>query len=214
VTTGPIETELKFSARDAEPLHALSRMARLGPAQLGEELSVDEIDRYLDTADLRLAAHRWACRLRERRGRVVISLKGPAEQAAGDHLHLRPEVEGPGGSGVEPEAWPPSPARELLIRLADGASLRERFRLEQRRGERPVSLDGAQIGLLSLDRVRVIHGGAEVGLLLAVELELSPAALAAGLDPGALEAALATVPGLVPDPKTKLEHALALLRES
>ena len=214
MTTGTIETELKFSAADIGPLDALSRAPRLGPAQLGQLLVVDETDRYLDTADLRLAARRWACRLRERQGRVVVSLKGPGEQAAGDYLHLRPEVEGPGGPGMEPAAWPSSPARDMLLRLAEGAALHERFRLEQRRGERAVLLDGTQVGLLSLDRVRVVLGDAEVGRLLAVELEVSPAALAAGLDPAALAAALAATPGLEPDPQTKFEHALALLPES
>ena len=211
MTGRTVESELKFIAADERPLDALAAAADLGPARLGKTTSVYEVDRYLDTTDLRLAAHHWACRLRERGGRIVISLKGPAEQAAGDHLHRRPEVEGPGGEGLEPSAWPPSAARDLLLNLADAAALHERFHLEQRRGERQVTVGGEVVGTLSLDRARVIHQGTEAGRLLVVELEMLPAALEAGLDVEPLATALGAIPGLRPDPSSKLEHALALL---
>jgi len=70
---------------------------------------------------------------------------------------------------------------------------------------------GAPVGLLSLDRSRVLQRATELGLLLVVELEFSNDALAAGLDPRPLAAALGTTPGLVHDPLSKLERALALV---
>ena len=57
------EVELKYAATPAA-LAALARAPRLGPADLGAVLVNDETDRYLDTADRRLAAVAWACRLR------------------------------------------------------------------------------------------------------------------------------------------------------
>ena len=90
-------------------------------------------------------------------------------------------------------------------------ALVERFRLEQERTERAVALDGARVGLLSLDRGMILQRGVEVGRLAVVELELDPAALERGTDPAPLAAALAAVPGLVADPSSKLERALALL---
>ena len=170
-----------------------------------------ELDRYLDTADLRLAAARWACRLRSREGRTIVSLKGPAEHAPGDLLHRRPELEGPADAGLQPERWPPSAARDRLVELTGGGALVERFSLAQERTERAVRVDAGQIGELSLDRVRVVHLQVEVGRMLVVELELDPGALGAGLDPGPLALALGRVAGLVPDPASKLERALALL---
>jgi hypothetical protein len=72
-------------------------------------------------------------------------------------------------------------------------------------------LGRAIVGLLSLDRGRVLHRGVELGLLRVVELELDAAALTAGLDPGPLAAALSDLPGLVPDSLSKLERALEMV---
>ena len=208
---GRIEAELKFWAEDDGPLRGLATAGGLGPAQLSPAQIVDEVDRYLDTADLRLAAVRWACRLRSRGGRTIVSLKGPAQHEPGDPLHRRPEVEGPVGPGLVPERWPPSPARDLLLAMSGGGALVERFRLEQERTERAVALDGTRVGLLSLDYGRVLRRGVELGRLTVVELELDPAALEGGIDHASLAEALAAVPGLVADPSSKLERALALL---
>jgi inorganic triphosphatase YgiF len=211
VTQYPLELELKFKADDERPLDELASSARLGPAQLGPARTVDEIDRYLDTVDLRLAAARWACRLRTRNRYTVVSLKGPAEHAASELLHRRPELEGPATDDPEPSHWLPSPARDLLRSMSGDRPLVERFTLHQRRTERPVLMGGRRWGLLSLDRSVVEHGGRQVGLLRIVELELDPRALANGLDPEPLSQALTLVANLRPDPLTKLEHALRLL---
>jgi inorganic triphosphatase YgiF len=211
MTAARIEAELKYIATDDEPLDALADAAALGPAALGPPRGVDEVDHYLDTADLRLAAVRWACRLREREGRTILSMKGPGEHGATDAIHRRREVEGIAGPGLIPSGWPPSTARDLLVDLSGGAPLFERLTLAQHRTERSVTVAGAPIGLLSLDRSRVLHRATELGLLRVVELEFSSEALAAGLDPDPLAAALDAVQGLMQDPHTKLERALAMV---
>jgi inorganic triphosphatase YgiF len=211
MTAARIEAELKYIATDDEPLDALADAAALGPAALGPPRGVDEVDHYLDTADLRLAAVRWACRLREREGRTILSMKGPGEHGATDAIHRRREVEGIAGPGLTPSGWPPSTARDLLVDLSGGAPLFERLTLAQHRTERSVTVAGAPIGLLSLDRSRVLDRATELGLLRVVELEFSSEALAAGLDPDPLAAALDAVQGLMQDPHTKLERALAMV---
>jgi inorganic triphosphatase YgiF len=208
-----LESELKYRAETDATLHALASPPNLGPATLGPSHTVEETDRYLDTEGRHLARARWACRLRTREGRSFVSLKGPSQHAAGAALHLRPELEGPADGSLDPATWPPSPARDLLLGLTGGAPLSERLRLAQRRTEREVLLAGRRVGLLSLDRARVLHAGREVGVLRVVELELAPEALVGGLDPVPLERALAAIPGLTPDPASKLERALALLGE-
>ena len=207
----PLEVELKFEADDEGPLDALAIADRLGPAWLGPASTVDETDRYLDTADLRLSALRWACRLRTRHGRTVVSLKGPGEHAAGDLFHRRPELEGPATDSLDPSLWPRSAAHELLDTMRGGLALEERFMLTQRRTERPVQLARRHCGLLSLDRTQVWRGPSQLGGLLTVELEVDPTALQRGIDPAPLARALSGLPGLRPDPATKLEHALRLL---
>lgn len=214
MTGSAIESELKLRADGDAPLAALATLATLGPARLGPPRTVDELDRYLDTEDLRLASQGWACRLRTREGASTVSLKGPAEHLAGAALHVRPEVNGPADPGTDPARWPPSQARAQLLAMAAGGRLLERFTLAQERTEREVRWDGNRAGTLSLDRVRVLRRGRELGQLRLVELELEPAAEAAGLDPGPLALALEAIAGLRLDPITKLEHALEMISQA
>jgi inorganic triphosphatase YgiF len=207
----PIEVELKYRAEDATVLDRLATLAQLGPATLGPPRSARETDRYLDTADGRLASARWACRLRSRDGATRLSLKGPPEAGTGGGLHRRSELEGPANEHPHPTEWPPSEARTLLDRLRSGRPLREHVRLVQRRTEREVVVGGDVRGTLSLDAVRVESGGQPYGELHAVEVELA----VDGEDDGRLitelQAALTRVAGLEPDTRTKLEHALRLI---
>ncbi len=205
----PTEIEAKFRAESAEPLVALATRPSLGRALLGTARTVDELDRYLDTDDGHLAAARWACRLRTREGGTRISLKGPRVGLAEPWYHRRPEVEGPATDVIEPEAWPGSPALDLLEKLRAGHPLGERLRLDQARTERAVRhADGSSIGTLTLDRVRMSHAGADLGQLFMVELELDASSGSAEHELAELATDLAATDGLVPEPRSKLEHAL------
>ncbi len=196
------------------PLDELTIREHLGSAVLGPARTVDETDRYLDTVDQRLAAARWACRLREREGRVRVSMKGPAEAQAEGWHHRRPELEGPASHRIEPEAWPESPALDLLNQLRAESPLHERLRFEQRRTERAVHLDGVSIATLSLDRVRMFGAGTDLGELLIVELELAGDSTAGLRELDHLASILSAVAGLVEEPRSKLEHALDRLAAS
>lgn len=206
-----LEVELKLRAETDAPLLALAAADRLGPLELGAPSEVAEVDRYLDTADGRLARAGWACRLRSRQGSTRISLKGPPEVGTAGALHRRPEVEGPASDEVDPARWPPSAALERLMALSGGAPLVEWLVLEQLRTERAATLADVPAGTLSLDRVRVLRDGVERGQFLVVELEMDGRALGEGLDPEALLSALQATSGLQVEPATKLERALGLL---
>lgn len=205
------EVEAKFRADGPDPLLALAAESRLGDATLGPPRTVEEVDRYLDTDDGRLSAALWACRLREREGRIRVSLKGPAEMAGVGWLHRRPEVEGPATASVDPADWPPSEATELLATLRGDGALHERFHLRQRRTERAVRVGDDPLGTLSLDRVTVADGRRDHGELFVVELELADDSPLATSLLAALAERLAGRQGLEPDPRSKLEHALELL---
>ncbi len=204
----PIEVEARFRADDSAALDELAERKLLGSAVLGLARTVDEIDRYLDTGDLRLAVALWACRLREREQQVRLSLKGPAEPQAEGWHHRRPEVEGPASHRIEPEAWPASAALDLLNELRAGQPLHERLRFRQRRTERSVELDGVPVATLSLDRVRMSGAGTDLGELLVVELELGAESAVEASQLELLASTLAGVAGLAEEPRSKLEHAL------
>lgn len=207
----PAEVEARFAAASDHPLADLAAAPSLDGAPLGPARTVDEVDRYLDTIDGRLAAARWACRLRLREGTTRLSLKGPAEPTEGAWHHRRPEVEGPATDVVEPDRWPPSEALDLLLGLTGGTPLVERFTLAQRRTERAVLVDGRNVGTLSLDRVDVRRDGRGGGSMRVVELELAHEDALDHDRFARLAAALGAYPGLEADPHTKLEHALELL---
>lgn len=203
------EVEVKFLADGPEPLASLAGDSHLADARLAAPATVTEVDAYLDTADHRLRRAGWAARHRDRGLGPIISLKGPATGERGP-IHRRPELEGPATGSLDPEDWQPSDARDRLVELAGGADLVERLRLVQRRTERGVEVDGRRIGTLSLDAVRIVDaGGTERGRIQTVELEINSDEAEAILAP--LTAALAARPGLVPDPRSKLDHALAAL---
>lgn len=208
----PAEVEAKLRAKSIDVLGALAEAPTLGEADLGPAQTFDEVDIYLDTADGRLAAARWACRLRDRGDGPYVSLKGPAAAVSAGGVHRRPEHEGPATASFDPSTWPPSEARDLLVGLTDGAELVERVRLLQRRTERSVMVGDRHLGTLTLDEVRVGRGTEVLdGTLHVVELELAADddGSVAALD--RLAADLAAWPGLEPDPTTKLAHALAAL---
>lgn len=211
-----MEIELKYRARDDAVLARLAAAPTLGPATLDPPRTFDELDRYLDTADGRLAAALWACRLRTRDGRTVISLKGPADAERADDpraLHRRPEIEGPARPTIDPAAWPPSEARDRLLELAGGEALGEQLVLKQQRTERAVQLRGTRVGTLSLDRANVLRAGELRGRLLVVELELTTNLALATASLDALADALEAIDGLQPDRPTKLELALELVAD-
>jgi inorganic triphosphatase YgiF len=202
-----LEVELKLRAEDDVPLRHLAEVDSLAGWRLGPAREVDETDRYLDTADRRLSSRAWACRLRTREGVTLLSLKGPPEHASGEAVHRRAELEGPADAVLDPVLWAPSAARSRLLELSAGEALHEWIVLSQRRVERVVEPDH-RVGVLSLDRVRVLRDGTQRGEFAVVELEL-----AAGADERELALmadALRATPGLQPEPRTKLERALEL----
>ena len=205
------EVEARFRVVDPEALERLAAMSQLGPAELGPPSVIDETDEYLDTADGALAAARWACRLRRRGDRVIVSLKGPPDAGTGGWLHRRPELEGRATAEPIPERWPPSEARDLLDRLRGDRPLGVRLTLRQRRAERAVSIDSVPLGVLSVDDVTVVTDDGPIGGFGIVELELAADRRESGEALGELAGALSAVDGLVAEPRSKLEHALEMV---
>jgi inorganic triphosphatase YgiF len=171
----------------------------------------------MDTADRRLAAGGWACRLRSRGEVRIISLKGPPigdpEQAGGQRLGIqrRRELEGPALPDPDPGTWPRSDAADLLVRLTAGSVLIERFTLRQVRTQRSVTIGDRMAGTLSLDRVSVVRGRTVIGRFREVELELVPDEPIGSAEIAALFDGLAAITGLHADGRSKLQWAEAML---
>jgi inorganic triphosphatase YgiF len=199
-----VETEAKFLVRDHVGFQDLKRLSTLGVFILRDD-GVDRVrDLYMDTADRKLIAMGYACRLRERDCEYFITVKSLASGEG--ELQTRTEHEeriSDPAHATRPELWPDGPARELATRIGRGVVLGTLCELRQDRWRRAVIRRGVQRPLfeMSLDEVKLPD------LLYCLEIELLPEG---SLEELAELAALLrkTVP-LQADRKSKLEHALA-----
>lgn len=153
-----MEIEAKFAVPDEATLQRLGSVPRIGPYTLGPAEQESVRDRYLDTQDRALLHGGYFCRLRSKRGRIVVTVKGAGQVQ--DGLHERPEYEVTLEREAPPQTWPPSAVRDLVLRLSQGKPLEQLFALDQVRNFRDVLKAGQKIAEMSLDRVQVeLPGG-------------------------------------------------------
>lgn len=203
-----MEIEAKFRVAPGDLL-TIGGLRRLGaytliPAPAPEQ----QLNTYYDTADGRLAAARHGLRVRRIGARALTTLKGPAEVGP-DAVHRRAEYEFP-GDDPQPLTWPPGVARELALALTGGASLHPTVAVATERRILYARRDGATVAELCLDR-GVLRAGGRERPFAELELELLPGG--ARPDLAALAEALAAHVTLRPEPRSKLQRALELLRE-
>lgn len=207
-----MEIEAKFAIPDRQVYRDFLRLRQLAGFTLTPAAAVNVTDQYVDTADARMLSAGYACRLRTAGTDVLVSLKGLGGAEGAIHHRDEQEVRLPGPI-LDIEAWPPSPARDLALRLAGDAALQPLFDLEQHRVRADVveSLpDGARhVAELSLDAVRAAVGR-RPALYYELEVELTGDGTEADL--ARIAAELAETYHLTPEPRSKFERGLAVLR--
>jgi CHAD domain-containing protein len=179
----PREIELKYSVRDEAVFRAWldSGWERdLGDVTVSPAITAEVEDVYFDTPHRALERHGFGARLRRRGRTVTLTVKSggrtsvsvPGGRVPSRALRRRIELEAPASVRLDPDAWPPSPARELVDELRGAARLRALFTIHQRRHERRVSApDGT--ALFTFDEVEVHAGRTVVGTFHALEVESS-----------------------------------------
>ena len=212
----PREIELKYLVRDLEALR--SWLARdwggaLDGVAVSQERNVEVEDRYVDTAYGALEAAGFGARLRrEDGGPTTINVKSASHErpSAGTReidgpmaLSQRVEVEGPTDASLDPDAWPPSAARELVNEVRRGARLRTLFTIDQRREQEVLALEDGPVQV-TLDWVAIFRGARPVTSFSVLEIE-SKSGRRVNL---ARLAALIEATGFVtPEPRSKEEIA-------
>jgi CHAD domain-containing protein len=152
-----MEVEAKFAVPDRKTFLRLAAQRSLAGYTLAHTRSVEVHDQYLDTADGRLYAAGYSCRLRREPDKVIATLKGLGDAAGAVHQRDEQEVQLPEWV-PDPAAWPAGPARELALRLTGGTPLQPLFELSQLRARSDV-LDGERhVAEWSLDAVTVPVG--------------------------------------------------------
>lgn len=144
------ETEVKFIIPDKDTFTALKNVIAFDDFQLRPIGSKSNIDRYLDTADKRLFQAGYACRIRQKNHKQILTLKSltPPE---GD-IHRRQEIEMVVDS-ERPEAWTQGEAKDLLLGIIGEQQLQSLFTIYQTRHKYHVLLENQPIIELSLDEV-------------------------------------------------------------
>ncbi len=203
-----MEIEAKFVVPNRQTYRSLLRLRDLAGYTLIPTAAVNMVDRYFDTADGRLLAAGYACRLRTEGASVLATLKGLGGALGAIHHRDEQEIQLPKWT-PDAVAWPGSPARDLALKLSGGAALQPLFDLEQHR-TRSDLMDGARrVAELSLDAVRVVVGRRPA---LYYELEVELKAEGTEADLARIAQALSDVQGLAAEPRSKSERALETLR--
>ena len=203
-----MEIEAKFRVPNREVHRELLRMQSIAGYTIVRLKRVEVVDRYYDTADGRLLAADYSCRLRTQDGQVIATLKGLGTSPDGLHRRDEREVLLP-SLLLDPADWPVSPARELALDLTKGASLQPLFDLHQSRVKANL-MDGARrIGEWSLDEVRAVVGR-RPAFYYELEIELGPDGKESDLE--RVAEALKSGPGLTPEPCSKFVRGLDMLR--
>ncbi len=203
-----MEIEAKFRVSNRAAHRELLRLRSIAGYTLVRVGRVEVVDRYFDTADGRLLAADYACRLRTQDGQVIATLKGLG--SAEDGLHRRDEREVVLPSLLlEPAAWPPSDARALALELTAGAPLQPLFDLNQSRVKANVMDGTRRVGEWSLDEVRAVVGK-RPAFYYELEIELGPEGLESDLE--RLAQALRDEQKLAPEPSSKFARGLEMLR--
>jgi CHAD domain-containing protein len=145
-----IETEAKFVISKAATFIALQQITQMGDFEFRPIGTQMVADCYLDTADKHVYRAGYACRTRELDQRQIFTLKSltPAE----GNVHRRQEYELEIESN-EPETWPDSSLKNLLLQIIGHNSLEPLFKIHQIRHRYQTLLHNHPVIEFSLDEV-------------------------------------------------------------
>jgi inorganic triphosphatase YgiF len=199
-----IEAKLAIADRAAfERVRALREVAGYEIAE-GEEVQVH--DRYWDTPERALMHAGWALRYRESGVRVILTLK--SLKASPGPVHEREEREAELKRLSQPQEWPESELKRIVMSAIGDAELVSLFVVDQRRFIRSMTRGERIAAHMSLDRITVLAGGRKREYR-ELEIELQPCGTREDLS--LVLAALQKEVALVPSPRSKFEEGLLLL---
>ena len=205
-----MEVEAKFAitaALEPEQISALT----LSPYTLRPAGVEQHTDVLLDTASGALTGALRALRIRSIGQQRILTLKGP-NQGGTEGVHEREEVEAPltGPVSYEPKDWPQAIGAQVEA-LTEGEPLRPLLRVRVERRLWVARRSGRVVGELALDTGEIIAAGRREPIH-ELELELKGSGGRADLD--ALSQGLRAALPLAPEPRSKLERGLSLLRHA
>lgn len=198
-----MEIEAKFLADDGT-IVVLRTLANIGPFQLRHDGIEQQHNIYYDTADGRMRAARYGLRVRHIGTRQIATLKG--EATVTDGLYTRGEWEADVPND-DPHTWPTGELRDRVLALLGDAPLAPTVEIRTSREHIYAERDRATFAEISLDS-GTMHAGGRAEPFRELEIELVRGGNRGDFDQ--LLALLRTRFVLTPEPRSKLERALAL----
>jgi CHAD domain-containing protein len=204
-----MEIEAKLAIPNRRTYRAMLHLRSLAGYGLVPAGGARVHDQYFDTAGGRLLAGGYACRLRSGADVLLLTLKGLGGAEGAIHRRAEHEARLPAWD-PDPAAWPDGDAREAALQLAAGETLEPLVDMVQRRVYADVMDGDRRVGQLSLDAVRNEAGGRPASYH---ELELELAEAGTEADLARIVEELIQVWDLAPEPRSKFERALGMLRQ-
>lgn len=146
-----MEIEAKYTTPDPAQFAKLLKADALGNYSLKPIEEQHLTDHYLDTPNRDIWQGGYACRMREKSGEWLLTVKGRGD--AEGAIHQREEYEMKVQPDMIPQQWPDDPARELMLSLTRSQPLVELCVIRQHRTLRMVCQGQRHVGELSLDIV-------------------------------------------------------------
>jgi CHAD domain-containing protein len=201
-----MEIEAKFSLPNADTFRRLQGAHQLAGFVLSADQTQYVRDTYFDTDERLIMAAGYACRRREQRTGVLVTLKGL--RGAEGAIHRREELEVLMPTYRPPAEWPASRVRDQVLELIGNTPLIPLFELRQSRFVRQLSQGRRVVAELSLDSVHLITGDTESSYS---EVEVELASEGTETDLVTVVACLQDEWHLEPETQSKFERALAFL---
>lgn len=202
-----LEIESKYAASE-DQIKGLLEVNALGEYSLKDAGEHHLTDHYMDTADGDILKGGYACRVRKKGEKWVVTLKGLG--GADGAIHRREEYEMAVQPGTTPSQWPDDPARGLIKSLSRSKLLVELFVIRQHRTLREVYQSGRFVGVMSLDKVDMMITPGDTSRSYEVEIELDENGTLDDLR--ALDKIMRNR-GLRPEPRSKFDRAMAYIHQ-
>ena len=202
-----MEIESKYAASE-DQINNLLEVDALGEYSLKDAGEHDLTDHYMDTADGDILKGGYACRIREKSGQWILTLKGLG--GANGAIHQREEYEMAVQTDIQ-QQWPNDSIPELLISLTRSNTLTELFTIRQYRILRKVYQSRRFVGEMSLDAVDMRTSSGQISRSYEVEIELDENGTLDDLH--ALDKIMQDR-GLRPEPLSKFDRAMAYICEN
>ncbi len=204
------EIESRYIVPDPLLFRRLRRLRALGECTL-EPQGVHHIsDDYLDTKGRALLHQGWACRLRTQGDICTVTLKGPKQTEGAISTRLEQELLLPAPE-TDAARWPAGELRDRVRDLATGLPLRRQVTIRQERREFLVKCQERPVAILSLDDVLTLGQAGLRQRSYLVECELTTGGALDDLR--AINRVLEEEYGLIPETRSKLQRALAMIEQ-